>query len=112
MWSAPCGVKRMNSHDTSSTRNSATMQPSPGASTMPLTVLITPLQTTARYGYFRLRDEGYQDADIARWADTVAAQTPHWDDAFVYFKHEDEGKGPAFAAAFVEQLRARGITTA
>ena len=72
----------------------------------------TPLQTTARYGYFRLRDEGYQDADIARWADTVAAQTPHWDDAFVYFKHEDEGKGPAFAAAFVEQLRARGITTA
>ena len=72
----------------------------------------TPLQTTARYGYFRLRDEGYQDADIARWADAVVAQSGKWDEAFVYFKHEDEGKGPAFAAAFVEQLRARGITPA
>jgi uncharacterized protein YecE (DUF72 family) len=72
----------------------------------------TPLQTTARYGYFRLRDEGYQPDDLARWADTLAAQAAHWDDAFVYFKHEGEGKGPEFAAAFVELLNARGVTTA
>lgn len=72
----------------------------------------TPLQTTARYGYVRLRDEGYQSDDLARWADALAAQSSAWDDAFVYFKHEGEGKGPEFAAAFVELLKARGITTA
>ena len=32
----------------------------------------TPIVETADYGYFRLRDEGYQAADIARWADEIA----------------------------------------
>src|SRR5262245_50987066 len=32
----------------------------------------TPVLTTADYAYFRLRDEGYGDADIERWSDTVA----------------------------------------
>ena len=72
----------------------------------------TPLQTTTRYGYLRLRDEGYAPDDLARWADQLAAQRAVWDEAFVYFKHEDEGKGPEFAAAFVTLLNARGITTA
>ena len=31
--------------------------------------LSTPVEITADYGYFRLRDEGYQQADIERWAD-------------------------------------------
>ena len=31
----------------------------------------TPVERTADYGYFRLRDEGYQQADIERWAATV-----------------------------------------
>lgn len=30
--------------------------------------LSTPVEVTARYGYFRLRDEGYSDADVALWA--------------------------------------------
>lgn len=72
----------------------------------------TPLVTTARHGYFRLRDEGYQADDLAKWADAVIARASDWDDAFVYFKHEDEGKGPEFAAAFREQLRIRGVTEA
>ena len=70
----------------------------------------TPIVATARHGYFRLRDEGYQAADLAKWAEAVAARAADWDDAFVYFKHEDEGKGPEFAAAFREELRARGIS--
>ena len=28
----------------------------------------TPIEVTADYAYFRLRDEGYQQADIERWA--------------------------------------------
>jgi uncharacterized protein YecE (DUF72 family) len=71
----------------------------------------TPLQQTARFGYFRLRDEGYQLPDLERWAEAVEAQATAWDDAFVYFKHEDEGKGPEFAKAFLEILTRRGLTT-
>lgn len=72
----------------------------------------TPFETPARYGYLRLRDEGYQAPDLARWADTLAAKASEWDEAFVYFKHEGEGKGPEFAKAFVDLLNARGVTTA
>jgi uncharacterized protein YecE (DUF72 family) len=71
----------------------------------------TPLQTTARYGYFRLRDEGYQPDDLKRWADDVAQKSAEWDEVFVYFKHEEEGKGPEFAAAFEGFAKARGLTT-
>lgn len=72
----------------------------------------TPVVATARYGYLRLRDEGYTPSDLDRWADAVQAQTGAWDDAWVFFKHEEEGKGPEFARAFVDRLRARGITLA
>jgi uncharacterized protein YecE (DUF72 family) len=71
----------------------------------------TPVQTTARYGYFRLRDEGYQPDDLKRWADDVAKQSANWDEVFVYFKHEEEGKGPEFAAAFEGFAKARGLIT-
>jgi uncharacterized protein YecE (DUF72 family) len=64
----------------------------------------TPVVATADYGYLRLRDEGYGEADIARWADVVRAQGDAWRDTFVYFKHEDEGKGPEFAAQLIERL--------
>lgn len=56
----------------------------------------TPAITTADYAYLRLRDEGYQDADIERWADTARELATRCTDVFVYFKHEDEGKGAAF----------------
>ena len=56
--------------------------------------LSAPVKVTADYAYFRLRDEGYTADDIARWADTIAKETSACKDVFVYFKHEDEGKGP------------------
>ena len=57
----------------------------------------TPVVVTADYGYFRLRDEGYGEADITRWANTITEHSGEWQDAFVYFKHEEAGKGPEFA---------------
>jgi uncharacterized protein YecE (DUF72 family) len=72
----------------------------------------TPPLATARHGYFRLRDEGYAADDLERWADAVAARSADWDDVFVYFKHEEEGKGPEFARAFRELITARGLTLA
>lgn len=64
----------------------------------------TPLVATARHGYFRLRDEGYGPADIQRWVTVVSGFADQWSDAFVYFKHEDEGKGPEFARVFLDGL--------
>jgi uncharacterized protein YecE (DUF72 family) len=64
-----------------------------------------PVEITADYGYFRLRDEGYSSADITRWAGVIRQQAARCTDVFVYFKHEDEGKGPEFANVLLEALR-------
>ena len=64
----------------------------------------TPVRVTADYAYFRLRDEGYTPADIARWAATIARETGACRDVYVYFKHEEAGKGPEFARALIERL--------
>ena len=70
----------------------------------------TPIHPTARHGYFRLRDEGYAPADLARWADRLIEAGGAWEDVFVYFKHEDAGKGPEFGRAFLEILTRRGVS--
>jgi uncharacterized protein YecE (DUF72 family) len=56
----------------------------------------TPVIATADYAYLRLRDEGYGDGDIARWTATAKRLAESHAPVFVYFKHEDEGKGAAF----------------
>jgi uncharacterized protein YecE (DUF72 family) len=66
----------------------------------------TPVLATADYGYFRLRDEGYQAADLQRWA-TVIRGLPGLGDAFVYFKHEEQGIGPEFAKTLESMLNAQ-----
>jgi uncharacterized protein YecE (DUF72 family) len=67
--------------------------------------LSTPVEITADYAYFRLRDEGYTNDDIARWAQTIAEKTSDCGEVYVYFKHEEEGKGPEFARMLMERLR-------
>ncbi|MBI2404552.1 MAG: DUF72 domain-containing protein, partial [Gemmatimonadetes bacterium] len=54
---------------------------------------------TADWGYLRLRRPQYGEADLASWAQRVRAQP--WQEAFVFFKHEDAGTGPALARQFV-----------
>jgi uncharacterized protein YecE (DUF72 family) len=58
----------------------------------------TPLVATAGFGYLRLRRQDYDDAALARWAERVRSQP--WNDAFVFFKHEDEARGPDYALRF------------
>jgi uncharacterized protein YecE (DUF72 family) len=70
--------------------------------------LSTPVETTADYAYFRLRDEGYQQQDIEKWAGIVS-QLPAAD-AFVYFKHEEQGLGPDFAKRFIDAVHASRVT--
>ena len=57
------------------------------------------LLATAPFGYLRLRRPGYARADLASWAQRIAQQP--WQEAFVFFKHEDEGAGPRLAAEFL-----------
>ncbi len=47
----------------------------------------TPLVPTADWGYLRLRRSRYEDAALAAWRDRVRAQP--WQQAYVFFKHED-----------------------
>ena len=65
----------------------------------------TPDVVTASWGYLRLRDAGYSDDELDRWAARV--QRPEWRDAFVYFKHEDEAKGPELAQRMLTKLAGR-----
>ena len=59
---------------------------------------------TADFGYFRLRDEGYQPNDIAEWGVKIADLQSRCKEIFVYFKHEEEGKGPEFAKLLIQNL--------
>ena len=53
---------------------------------------------TASWGYLRLRRLEYSDADLAGWRDRIARQP--WAETWLFFKHEDEARGPAFATRF------------
>jgi uncharacterized protein YecE (DUF72 family) len=55
---------------------------------------------TAKWGYLRLRRTTYEENDLVEWLKRVREQK--WKDAFVFFKHEDEGTGPKLAARFLE----------
>ncbi|MGE5358306.1 MAG: DUF72 domain-containing protein, partial [Bacteroidales bacterium] len=68
--------------------------------------MATPLVTTATFGYLRLRDEGYGADDLARWAERIRSLQPACEDVFVYFKHEEAGKGPEFARTLINLLGA------
>ncbi len=66
--------------------------------------LSTPVVTTARYGYLRLRREDYSANDVSRWAEVIRANENAWSDAFVYFKHEESGTGPKLATQLLHLL--------
>jgi uncharacterized protein YecE (DUF72 family) len=60
----------------------------------------TPAMATADWGYLRLRAVDYTDARLADWVATIRRIGPAWSDAFVFFKHEERGTGPALAKRF------------
>jgi uncharacterized protein YecE (DUF72 family) len=50
---------------------------------------------TTGWGYLRLRRQDYAEADLRERAAKLLSQP--WSDAYVFFKHEDGGKGPKLA---------------
>jgi uncharacterized protein YecE (DUF72 family) len=61
--------------------------------------LDVPLVSTADWGYMRLRRPEYPPAEMKKWRDWVQSQK--WEQAFVFFKHEDAGAGPKMAMEFL-----------
>ncbi len=60
--------------------------------------------STAAWGYLRLRRTAYADNDLIEWMGRLQKQ--EWKDAFVFFKHEDEGVGPRLAGQFLALAKA------
>ena len=63
---------------------------------------VAPLVATTDWGYLRLRREDFSDADLQAWAKRILGQP--WGDAFVFMKHEEEGRGPKLGARLMEIL--------
>ena len=61
--------------------------------------------STATWGYLRLRRSDYTDAGLSQWVERILAQK--WERAFVFFKHEDEAKGPELEMRFQELIDSR-----
>ena len=55
---------------------------------------------TADWTYLRLRRTQYADEELKTRADKI--KSSNWNNVFVFFKHEDEGAGPALATKFIE----------
>jgi uncharacterized protein YecE (DUF72 family) len=60
--------------------------------------MAAPRVATADWGYLRLRRAEYDDANLAAWLAWIREQA--WTDAAVFFKHENEARGPRFALRF------------
>jgi uncharacterized protein YecE (DUF72 family) len=58
------------------------------------------LERTAPHAYLRLRRERYERGELARWL--VRLQDAGFEQAFVFFKHEDAGAGPVLAATLLD----------
>jgi uncharacterized protein YecE (DUF72 family) len=58
----------------------------------------TTVVPTAGWGYLRLRRAEYSPDELKAWRERVEGQP--WEEAFVFFKHEDEARGPLFASRF------------
>ena len=59
---------------------------------------------TADYGYFRLRDEGYTDADIDHWAETIRAHQDAGKTRTCTSSTRRKGKGRSSPSALMRRL--------
>jgi uncharacterized protein YecE (DUF72 family) len=66
------------------------------------------LRRTAPLLYLRLRRHDYTPDEIATWADRLAPFLAAGDDAFVFFRHDEVGRGPELALELMAAVEARG----
>lgn len=57
------------------------------------------LVSTTGFGYLRLRRSDYSEADLSTWISRLS--TVNWQQAFIFFKHEEAGVGAKLALRFL-----------
>ncbi len=62
------------------------------------------LRRTAPFLYLRLRRHDYTDVELAAWAARLEPFLAAGDDAYVFFRHDETGRGPELALALAALL--------
>jgi uncharacterized protein YecE (DUF72 family) len=65
------------------------------------------IRRTGRFLYLRLRRHEYSDDELAAWAARLEPFLDAGDDAYVFFRHDEVGRGPELAAALAETVTTR-----
>ena len=65
------------------------------------------IRRTGRYLYLRLRRHDYAPAEVAAWAARLEPFLTAGDDAFVFFRHDDTGRGPELALELIAAVDGR-----
>jgi uncharacterized protein YecE (DUF72 family) len=63
---------------------------------------------TTDWGYLRLRRQDYGPDDTAAWAKRISLNP--WTEAYVFFKHEDSGRGAALAQELMKILGSAAVS--
>jgi uncharacterized protein YecE (DUF72 family) len=67
------------------------------------------IRRTGDWLYLRLRRHDYEPSEIEAWADRLMPFLEAGDDAFVFFRHDDVGRGPELALGLIDAVARRGI---
>lgn len=65
------------------------------------------IRRTGRFLYLRLRRHDYRPAELEAWASRLEPFLAAGDDALVFFRHDDVGRGPQLARALVDAVAQR-----
>ena len=65
------------------------------------------IRRTGRHLYIRLRRHDYSATELDAWAGRVEPFLAVGDDAYVFFRHDEVGRGPELATAFAEAVASR-----
>jgi uncharacterized protein YecE (DUF72 family) len=69
------------------------------------------LRVTGTFLYLRLRRTGYTDDDLRAWADRLEPFLSDGVDAFVFFRHDDDGESALRAVRFQVMVEGAGPTS-
>lgn len=62
------------------------------------------IRRTGRFLYLRLRHHDYDEAELAAWAARLEPFLSAGDDAYVFFRHDEAGRGPELATALATEV--------
>lgn len=88
-WHTPETYSLLQRHETALVMAETDKEPAPEA-------------ITTNFAYLRLRKEDYTPAELAAWRKRIEGYVTQGMDVYVYLKHEDAGKGPAFARQLLD----------